>query len=126
VGRWTRAVTPAEVHRTAGFRDTSSGVPLPAGVWKLSISTDGVARYTDPTDVHDETVGQVRFQPGGRLVVGNEIPNVPGASEGGFCPDTVGPGSYRWTIDGAAFVVHVARDRLCADRNSFWNGRFTR
>ena len=126
VGRWTRRVKPADVRRTAGFRAPSSGVPLPAGVWKLSIGADGVARYIDPTDAHDTTVGQVRFEPGGRLVVANEIPNFPGASEGGFCPDTVGPGSYRWTTDGAALVVHVVRDRQCADRNSFWNGRFTR
>jgi hypothetical protein len=126
VGRWIRTVKPAEVRRTAGFRDPSYGVALPVGVWKLRIGADGVARYTDPTDVHDVTVSQVRFESGGRLVVGNEIPNFPGASEGGFCPDTVGTGSYRWSIDGASLVVHEVHDRQCADRNSFWNGRFTR
>jgi hypothetical protein len=126
VGRWTRTVKPAEVHRTAGFRDPSFGDALPVGPWTLRIGADGVARYTDPTDAHDVTVGQVRFAPGGRLVVGNEIPNFPGASEGGFCPDSVGTGSYRWAIDAGALVVHVVRDRECADRNSFWNGRFNR
>jgi hypothetical protein len=126
VGRWTRTVKPAEVRRTAGFRDPSYGEALPVGAWKLRIDAAGVARYVDPTDAHDLTVGQVRFGPGGRLVVGNEIPNFPGASEGGFCPDTVGSGSYRWAIDGSALVVRVVRDRECADRNSFWNGRFTR
>lgn len=126
VGRWTRSVTPAEVRRTAAFRDPSSGDALPVGAWKLQIGADGVARYVDPTEAHDLTVGQVRFAPGGRLVVGNEIPNFRGASEGGFCPDTVGSGSYRWEIAGGALVVRVVRDRECADRNSFWNGRFTR
>jgi hypothetical protein len=126
VGPWTRTVKPAEVRRTAGFRDPSYGDALPVGVWRLRIGADGVARYVDPTDAHDVTVGQVRFEPGGHLVVGNEIPDFPGASEGGFCPDTVGSGSYRWAIDGGALVVHVVRDRECADRNSFWNGRFNR
>jgi hypothetical protein len=126
VGRWTRTVRPAEVRRTASFRDPASGDALPVGSWKLRIGTDGVARYIDPTSAHDETVGQVRFEPGGRLVVGNEIPNFPGASDGGFCPDTVGTGRYRWSIDGAVLVVRVVGDRQCADRNSFWNGTFTR
>lgn len=126
LGSWTRTVKPAEVRRTAGFRDPGAGDALPVGAWKLRIGADGVARYVDPTAVHDVTVGQVRFAPGGRLVVGNEIPNLPGASEGGFCPDTVGSGSYRWAIDAGALVVHAVRDRECADRNSFWNGRFNR
>ena len=126
MGRWTRTVKPAEVRRTAAFRLSASGDALPVGTWKLRIGADGVARYVDPTDARDLTAGQVRFAPGGRLVVGNEIPHVRGASEGGFCPDTVGGGSYRWAIDGGALVVRVVRDRECADRNSFWNGRFNR
>jgi hypothetical protein len=60
------------------------------------------------------------------LVVGNEIPNFQQASEGGFCPDTVGTGRYRWSLEGDALVVRVVDDRECADRNSFWNGKFTR
>lgn len=126
VGRWTRDVTAPEVARTDDFRDASFGDPLPVGAWKLRIGADGTARYVDPTSAHDLTVGQVRFEPAGRVVVGNEIPNFPGASEGGFCPDTVGPGTYRWSIRGGVLGIHVVHDRACADRNSFWNGRFTR
>jgi hypothetical protein len=92
----------------------------------VSIGRDGVARYVDPTAAHDVTVGQVRFEAGGRLVVGNEIPNFPGASEGGFCGDTVGVGTYRWSVRSGVLVVRAVHDRACADRNSFWNGRFTR
>jgi hypothetical protein len=126
LGRWTRRVRPSEVAPTEGFRDPAAGEPLPVGTWRVSIGPDGVARYVDPTATHDLTVGQVRFEAGGRLVVGNEIPNFPGASEGGFCPDTVGVGSYRWSIRAGVLVVRAAHDRACADRNSFWNGRFTR
>jgi hypothetical protein len=126
VGDWTRTVKPAEVRRTDDFRNPTYGVPLPVGSWKLRIGGDSAARYVDPTAAHDLTVGQVRFEPGGRLVVGNEIPNVPQASEGGFCPDTVGTGKYRWSLQGDSLAVHVLDDRECADRNSFWNGRFTR
>jgi hypothetical protein len=90
----------------------------------VRIGADGVARYTGPA--HDLTVGQVRFEPGGRLVVGNEIPNFPHASKGGFCRDTAGDGIYHWSIDGHALTVRAVSDRQCANRNSFWNGTFTR
>jgi hypothetical protein len=61
----------------------------------LRISADGVARYTDPYRQPDSlTVGQVRFAAGGRLIVGNEIPNVFPDAEGYFCPETVGVGRY--------------------------------
>ena len=126
LGRWIRAVTPAEVARTQSFRNPEDGIPLPTGTWHVRIGADGVARYTDPTPAHDLTVGQVRFEPGGRLVVGNEIPNFPHASKGGFCGDTVGAGIYHWSLDGGALVVRAVNDRQCADRNSFWNGTFTR
>jgi hypothetical protein len=68
----------------------------------------------------------VRFQRSGELVVGNEIPNFPRASEGGFCPDTVGTGKYRWSLEGNELVVRAVDDRECADRNSFWTGTFKR
>jgi hypothetical protein len=126
VGDWSRTVNAAEVRRTDNFRNPSYGVPLPIGTWKLRIGADSAARYVDPTEAHDLTVGQLRFERGGRLVVGNEIPNFPQASEGGFCPDTVGTGRYRWSLEGDALVVIAIDDRECADRNSFWNGRFTR
>jgi hypothetical protein len=126
VGRWKRKVTGSEVQRTESFRKAEYGDALPLGTWRLRIGRDGVASYVDPTPVHDVTVGQVRFEPGGRLVVGNEIPNFPRASEGGFCPDTVGDGTYRWSIRRGQLVVRVVSDHECADRNSFWNGTFTR
>ena len=126
LGSWTRTVTPAEVKRTQDFRVAASGDALPTGTWKLKIGDDGVARYTDPFRRSDSlTVGQVRFEHDGGLVVGNEVPNFPGASEGGFCPDTVGTGEYRWSVEGDALVVQVVDDRECADRNSFWSGTFT-
>jgi hypothetical protein len=125
VGLWKRTVTSREVQRTEGFRKAEYGDPLPIGTWKLRIGRDGVASYVDPTPAHDVTVGQVRFEPGGRLVVGNEIPNFPRVSEGGFCPETVGDGTYRWSVR-RELMVHVVGDRECADRNSFWNGTFTR
>jgi hypothetical protein len=127
LGGWKRSVTASDVRRTGAFRRPEDGDPLPRGAWTLRISADGVARYTDPYRRHDSlTVGQVRFEPGGRLIVGNEIPNdVPGA-EGYFCPETVDTGRYRWSIKNGALVVHAVDDPRCADRNSFWNGRFTR
>ena len=126
LGRWTRNVTAAEVARTQSFRDPADGIPLPTGTWRVRIGADGVARYTDPTPAHDLTVGQVRFEPGGRLVVGNQIPDFPHASKGGFCGDTVGDGIYHWSLHGHALTVRVVSDRQCAARNSFWNGTFTR
>ena len=126
VGTWTRKVTPAEVNRTEDFRNPAYGDPLPVGRWTVEIGADGVARYTDPFKRQDSlTVGQVRFEPDGGLVVGNEIPNVSGA-EGYFCPETVGVGSYRWSVNDDNLVVDAVDDRECADRNSFWNGTFTR
>jgi len=126
LGRWTRTVTQAEVARTQSFRNTADGVPLPTGTWQVRIGADGVARYTDPTPTRELTVGQVRFEPGGRLAVGNEIPNVPHASKGGFCGDTADAGIYRWSLHGGALVIRAVNDHQCADRNSFWNGTFAR
>jgi hypothetical protein len=124
-GRWTRTVARADVRRTERFRRPQYGEPLPSGSWKLRVGADAVARYTDPFRRADSlTVGQVRFDRRGRLVVGNEIPNSPGA-EGYFCPESVGVGKYRWSLQGGALVVNVVSDR-CPDRNSFWNGKFTR
>lgn len=126
LGRWTRTVTAAEVARTGSFRNPADGVPLPTGTWQVRISADGVARYTDPTPAHELTVDQVRFEAGGRLAVGNNIPNFPHASEGGFCRDTVGAGIYHWSLHGSVLVIRVVSDHQCANRNSFWNGTFTR
>ena len=125
VGTWTRTVAPADVHRTEGFREAAAGEALPVGRWTVEVGADGVARYTDPFRRSDSlTVGQVRFEPGGSLIVGNEIPNAGG--EGYFCPDTVGTGTYRWSVSGDELGVKAVDDRECADRNSFWNGTFTR
>jgi hypothetical protein len=124
VGNWTRTVSPAEVRRTGTFRKPQDGEPLPVGTWKLRIGADAVARYVDPTPAHDLTVGQVRFKRDGWLVAGNEVPNVHNAG-GYFCPDTVGTGTYRWSLDRNTLLVRAVHDRECADRNSFWNGRFT-
>jgi len=126
LGRWTRNVTTAEAARTQSFRNPADGIPLPAGTWQVRIGADGVARYTNPTPAHDLTVGQVRFEPGGRLVVGNQIPNFPHAANGGFCAGTAGAGIYRWSLHGGALVVRAVNDHQCAGRNSFWNGTFTR
>jgi hypothetical protein len=124
VGKWTRTVSRAEVRRTGTFREPQDGEPLPVGTWKLRIGADAIARYVDPTPAHDLTVGQVRFARDGWLVVGNEVPNFPSAG-GYFCPDTVGTGTYRWSLDRNTLLVRAVHDRECADRNSFWNGRLT-
>jgi hypothetical protein len=126
LGPWTRTVTAADVARTQDLRDQADPVPLPAGTWQVSIGADGVARYTDPAPAHDLTVGQVRFEPGGRLVIGNQIPDFPHASPGGFCGDTADAGIYHWSLRGDALTIRVVSDRQCANRNSFWNGTFTR
>jgi hypothetical protein len=126
LGRWTRTVTAVQVARTQGFRHPADGIPLPAGTWQVRIGADGVARYSAPTPTHDLTVGQVRFEPGGRLVVGNQIPDFPHASKGGFCAGAVGCGIYHWSLHGHALTVRAVSDHQCADRNSFWNGTFTR
>jgi hypothetical protein len=126
LGLWTRTVTAAEVARTQNFRGPADPIALPAGTWQVSIGADGVARYTDPTPAHDLTVGQVRFEPGGRLAVGNQIPGFPHASEGGFCGDTAGAGIYHWSLDGNSLTIQVVSDHQCANRDSFWNGTFTR
>jgi hypothetical protein len=126
LGRWTRIVTAAEVTRTRNFRGTADSSPLPTGTWRVRIGADGVARYTGPSPVHGLTVGQVRFEPGGGLVVGNQIPGFPHAPGGGFCSDTVGDGTYHWSLHGHVLTVQVVSDHQCASRNSFWNGTFTR
>jgi hypothetical protein len=91
----------------------------------VEVGADGVARYTDPFRRSDSlTLGQLRFEPGGSLIVGNEIPNAGG--EGYFCPETVGTGTYRWSVSGDTLAVEEIDDRECADRNSFWSGTFTR
>jgi hypothetical protein len=128
LGRWTRDVTAADVDRTQSFRNPADGIPLPTGTWQLRIGADGVARYTSPTPTptYDLTVGQVRLEPGGRLVVGNQIPDFPHASKGGFCAGTAGDGIYHWSLHGHALTIRAVSDRQCAGRNSFWNGTFTR
>jgi hypothetical protein len=125
VGRWTRTVTAVEVARTRNSRGPADPAPLPAGTWRVSIGADGVARYTDPAPARELTAGQVRFEPGGRLVVGNQIPGFPHTSKGGFCDDTVGDGIYHWSLHGDALTIQVVSDQ-CANRNSFWNSTFTR
>lgn len=126
LGRWIRTVTAADVARTQNLRHPADGIPLPAGTWQVRIGADGAARYTDPTPTHDLTVGQVRFELGGRLVIGNQIPNFPHASPGGFCGDSVSDGIYRWSLRGNTLTIQVVRDHQCANRKSFWNGIFTR
>lgn len=126
IGRWKRHVTAADVRRTESFRRPVDGGALPTGTWTVQIGADGIARYTDPTgQSNDQTVGQIDFAPAGRLLVGNLVPNVPG-TEGYFCHDPHPDGVYRWSIADGALAIHVANDHTCADRNSFWNGRFTR
>jgi hypothetical protein len=126
LGSWTRTVTAAEVARTQDLRDPAAGLPLATGTWRVRIGADGVARYTDPAPGHGLTVGQVRFESGGRLVVGNRIPDFPHASPGGFCGVTVGDGIYHWSVHGDALTIQVVSDHQCTNRNSFWNGTFTR
>jgi hypothetical protein len=126
LGRWTRNVTAAQAARAQSLPNPADGSPLPSGTWQVRIGADGVARYTAPTPAHDLTVGQVRFEPGGRLVVGNQIPNFPHASTGGFCAGTAGDGIYHWSLHGHALTIRVVSDHQCADRKSFWNGTFTR
>ena len=126
IGRWKGHITAADVRRTESFRRPVDGEALPTGTWTVQIGADGVARYTDPTgQSNDQTAGQIDFAPAGRLLVGNLIPNVP-RTEGYFCHDPHPAGVYRWSMSGGALVIHVADDRTCADRNSFWNGRFAR
>jgi hypothetical protein len=124
VGNWTRTVSSAQIRRTEISRRPEDGEPLPVGTWKLRIGADAIARYVDPTPAHDLTVGQVRFMSDRRLAVGNEVPNVSSAG-GYFCPDTVGTGEYRWSLDANTLLVRAVHDPECADRNSFWTGRFT-
>ncbi len=79
LGKWTRTVSSAEVSRTEQFRRPEHGEPLPVGRWTVEIGADGAALYTDPFRRSDSlTIGQVRFEPGGNLIVGDEIPNVAG------------------------------------------------
>ena len=95
-------------------------------MWAVRIGADAVARYVDPFGRSDSlSVGQVRFESGGRLLVGREVPNVP-AAKGYFCGDPYGTGRYRWSVEGGTLVVRVVKDDQCADRNSFWTGEFTR
>ena len=126
LGRWNRTVTAAEVARTQNFRDQPNGIPVSPGTWRVSIGADGVARCTGPAPAHRLSAGQVRFEPGGRLVVGNQIPDFPHASEGEFCGGTVGAGIYHWSLHGNALAIRVVSDQQCANRKSFWNGIFTR
>jgi hypothetical protein len=114
-------ITPTAVQN--GDEDRT---PLPTGTWRVRISADGVARYTGPAPIHGLTVGQVRFEPGGGLVVGSQIPGFLHAPGGGFCGDTVGDGTYHWSLHGHVLTVQVVSDHQCASRNSFWNGTFTR
>jgi hypothetical protein len=45
------------------------------------------------------------LRPGGRLAVGNQIPNFPHASKGGFSGDTVGAGIYHWSLHGSVLAT---------------------
>ncbi|HEX5293842.1 MAG TPA: hypothetical protein VFX25_33625 [Streptosporangiaceae bacterium] len=124
LGRWTRTVTAAQVARTRSFRDPADGILLSAGTWQVRIGADGVARYTAPAPTHDLAVGEVRFEPGGRLAAGNQIPDFPYASKGGFCVGTAGGGIYHRSLHGHALSVRAVSDHQCAGRNSIWNGTF--
>jgi hypothetical protein len=73
LGRWSRTVTAARVART--LRNPADEIPMPAGTRQVRIGADGVARYTAPAPTHDVAVGQVRFETGGRLAAGNQIPD---------------------------------------------------
>lgn len=77
-----------------------------------------ISRYTDPIPARELTVGQLRFEPGGRLAVGNQIPNFPHASTGGFCRDTVRAGIYHWSLHGNVLAIRIVSYHQCADRNT--------
>jgi hypothetical protein len=40
--------------------------------------------------------------------------------------DTAGAGIYRCSLGGGTLIALGVNDDQCADRNSFWNGTFTR
>jgi len=124
LGRWTRDVTAAQVVRTRSFRNPADGILLPAGIWQVRIGADSVARYTAPAPTHDVAVGEVRFEPGGRLAAGSQIPDFPYPSTGGFCAGTAGGRIYHRSLHGHALTVRAVSDRQCAGRNSIWNGTF--
>jgi hypothetical protein len=124
LGRRARTVTAAQVARTRSFRNPADGILPPAGTWQVRIGADGVARYTAPAPTHDVAVGEVRFEPGRRLAAGNQIPDFPHASNGGFCAGTAGGGIYHRSLQGHALTVRAVSDHQCAGRNSVWNGTF--
>ena len=115
LGRWTRTVTAAEVARTQSFRNPADGIPLPAGTWQARIGADGVARYTGPA--HDLTAGQVRFEPGRRLVVATNS-RLPARIQRRYPPRHRRRRDLPLSIDGDALTVRVVSDPQCANRNS--------
>jgi hypothetical protein len=122
VGTWSRVITRADVARTDSFRSEPPGnEALPTGRWLLRIGADATARYVYRGEA---TIGQIRFEAGHIFTSGNEIPNVAGTGEGGFCPEPV-DGRYRWRQQGDTLEIDPIKDG-CADRNSYFDGTFTR
>jgi hypothetical protein len=123
VGSFVRTVTPGDVRRTARFRREPADEVLPAGRWRIEIAATGVISFDDPRG----SGGNEAFvaSSGGMLTLeGPANWLLPLARQGGFC-ETEPTGSYGWTGTGRTLGLRAVRDP-CADRNSMFDGDWTR
>jgi hypothetical protein len=122
-GSYVRRVTPSDVRRTQSFRNEPPDQAPPTGTWRLHIAADGVIFFDDP----QAGGGSEAFtaQPDGTLTMEGPVNWLePASRQGSFCG--VEPnGAYRWARHGTTLTLTVRRDR-CADRNSIFNGTWTR
>jgi hypothetical protein len=119
-GTWKRALTQADIDRTASFRVEPTGsTPPPAGPITLAIA-NGSFTFTDDTGF---SIAQTtRIDAGGAFDVLTYV----APDKGAFCTaNEPQNASYTWNLDGAKLVLTPVDDR-CADRNSILAGRWTR
>lgn len=121
-GTYTRSITTADINRTQRFRNEPADQALPAGAWRLHISRS-VFFFDDPQGGGGTEAFTAR--PDGTLAMQGPANWLePPSRQGSFCG--IEPrGTYRWAVHGNALTLTARSDR-CADRNSLFNGTWTR
>ena len=120
-GTWTHVVTAADVTKA------TSGMPPPAGKWRVTISALG---WTMRDPENGGGVFDVEYPSPRRLQMRPtiETPPFPNATNGGFCENTdpLFEWTYSITNDGKTLVLHSAGEDPCGDRVAILEGTWTR
>jgi len=119
-GSFVRAVTQADIDRTAGEPGREADVTLPVGTWTVKL-LNGLLSFDDPNgsgggEAFSATATQLTLWgwPQWRL---------PPDRRGGFCEHGA-PGTFAWSLSGTRLQISGGGD--CADRDALLIGTWKR